>query len=40
MIREVEKPELGNSYRKEKTANFVNCAQGRFLLWSEDVVNR
>jgi hypothetical protein len=40
MIREVEKPEVGISYRKEKTADFVGCAQGHFLLWSEDVGKR
>jgi hypothetical protein len=28
------------SYRKEKTADFVGCAQGHFLLWSEDVGKR
>jgi hypothetical protein len=35
-----EKPEVGISYRKEKTADFVGCAQGHFLLWSEDVGKR
>jgi hypothetical protein len=33
----VEKPEVGISYCKEKTADFVGCARGHFLLWSEDV---
>jgi hypothetical protein len=33
----VEKPEVGISYRKEKTADFVSYTQGHFLLWSEDV---
>jgi hypothetical protein len=37
MIREVEKPEVGISYRKEKRADFIGCAQGHVLLWSEDV---
>jgi hypothetical protein len=36
----VEKPEVRISYRKKKTTDFVGCAQGHFLLWSEDVRKR
>jgi hypothetical protein len=31
-MREVEKLEVGISYRKQKTADFIGCAQGHFLL--------
>ncbi len=36
----MKKPEVGISYRKEKAADFVGCAQGHFLLLSEDVGKR